>query len=210
MNAVDAGGTLRRVWNRVRAVRWRRGYQRVVRSSFATVPFYRELWALSGRTDPVLVPGKHGVDGGAVRPGALAGRLGDLVPLAGGSAEPDPLRGLGPALAEQVGLAPDALVAVVDPAVPTPPVDLPAGARSCVLDPTGLGGPYSGVLDDVANHLRRGQQVVAVGGDKSLDQLAAALPSTLAHRLTRVPVRAPSPPLRARRLPQSRCRSSCP
>ncbi|WP_309569130.1 hypothetical protein [Actinokineospora sp. UTMC 2448] len=179
------------MWNRVMAMRWRRGYLRVVRSSFATVPFYRELWALSGRTEPEVVPGRTGVDGGAVRAAALAGRVGDLVPLAGGPTEIDPLRGLGPVLAEHLAVTAGTLVAVVDPGTPRPPVDLPAGVRSCVLDPSGLAGPYAGVLDDVADHLRRGGRVVAVGGDKDLDQLAAALPETLAHLVTRVPVRGP-------------------
>lgn len=172
-------------------MRWRRGYLRAVRSSFATVPFYRELWALSGRTDPVLVPGQTGVDGGAVHPSALTGRLGDLVPLAGGPAEIDPLRGLGPVLAEHLRVTPGTLVAVVDPTTPRPPLDLPAGVRSCVLDPAGLTGPYAGVLDEVANQLRRGEPVVAVGGDKDLDQLTTAVPEALAHRVTRVPVRWP-------------------
>jgi hypothetical protein len=179
------------VWNRVRAELWRRGYLRVVRSSFATVPFYRELWALSGRTDPVLVPGRTGVDGGAVRPQDLAGRAGDLVPLAGGSVEVDPLRGLGPVLAEHVGLGRGALVVVVDPTVPKAPLDLCEGVRSCVLDPTGLAGSYAGVLDEVANHLRRADRVVVVGGDKALEQFTAALPEALAHRAVRVPVRGP-------------------
>ncbi|MFC7617124.1 hypothetical protein ACFQV2_30580 [Actinokineospora soli] len=91
-----------------------------MRASFATVPFYRELWALGGRTDPVLVPGRTGVDGGAVRPSALTGRVGDLVPLAGGSAEIDPLRGLGSVLGAHVPLRAGALVVVVDPATPRP------------------------------------------------------------------------------------------
>lgn len=172
-------------------MRWRRGYLRVVRSSFATVPFYRELWALGGHTDPVLLPGKAAVDGGAVVPSALTGRVGDLVPLAGGPADIDPWRGLGPVLAEHLAVTAGALVAVVDPTTPRPPVDLPEGVRSCVLDPAGLGGAYAGVFDEVANHLRRGERVVAVGGDKDLDQLAAALPELLTHRLTRAPVRAP-------------------
>ena len=170
---------------------WRRGYLRVVRSSFAAVPFYRELWALGGRTEPVLVPGRTGVDGGAVPASALAGRAGDLAPLAGGPVEIDPLRGLGPVLAEHLRVRAGALVVVVDAATPRPPVDLPAGVRSCVLDPGGLSGPYAGMLDEVANHLRRGERVVAVGGDKDLDQLAAALPEALVPGLTRAPVRGP-------------------
>ncbi|MGW5052741.1 hypothetical protein [Actinokineospora sp. NPDC004072] len=179
------------MWDRARAMAWRRGYLRVVRSSFATVPFYRELWALGGRTDPVLVPGRTGVDGGAVPAAALDGRVGDLVPLAGGPATIDALRGLGPVLAEHLAVGPGALVVVVDPATPQPPVDLPAGARSCVLDPAGLGGPYAGVLAEVATQLRAGRHVVAVGGDKDLDQLSAALPEALAPRVARAPLRGP-------------------
>lgn len=48
--------------------RWDRAYRRVVRSSFATVPFYRERWALGDR-DPATV-------------GEVESRLDDLVPLA--------------------------------------------------------------------------------------------------------------------------------
>ncbi|WP_154814083.1 hypothetical protein [Actinophytocola xinjiangensis] len=73
---------------------WRVAYRRAVTSAFRTVPLYREVWALSGRTDPVLVPGRTGVDGGAVRSSVVRGRLADLVPLAGGAAVVDPTRGL--------------------------------------------------------------------------------------------------------------------
>jgi hypothetical protein len=75
---------------------WKAAYVRLVRSSFATVPFYREHWALSGRTDPILVSGKEGVNGGAVPAEMLAERLGDLVPLKGGRDTVEPLRDNGP------------------------------------------------------------------------------------------------------------------
>ncbi|WP_018684950.1 hypothetical protein [Actinokineospora enzanensis] len=73
-----------------------------MRSSFATVPFYREHWALSGRTDPTVVPGRTGVDGGAVAWADIAGRVPDLVPLAGGPMRIDPLRGLRTTLPDHV------------------------------------------------------------------------------------------------------------
>jgi hypothetical protein len=63
---------------------WRTDYLRVVRSTFRTVPFYRERWALDGRTDPVVVPGKTGIHGGAVPIADAIRRAADLVPLAGG------------------------------------------------------------------------------------------------------------------------------
>jgi hypothetical protein len=65
---------------------WRADYLRVVRSTFRTVPFYRERWALDGRTDPVVVPGKTGTHGGAVPIAEALRRAADLVPLAGGDA----------------------------------------------------------------------------------------------------------------------------
>lgn len=73
---------------------WRAAYRRAVRSAFRTVPLYRERWALDGRTDPVLVAGRTGADGGAVAAAEIWRRLADVVPLAGGTREPDPLRGV--------------------------------------------------------------------------------------------------------------------
>ena len=78
----------------VRPLLWTPAYRRGVRTAFATVPYYRELWALHGRTDPVVVPGRTGVDAGATPAEVAAGRLPDLVPLRGGSAEVNPYRGL--------------------------------------------------------------------------------------------------------------------
>jgi hypothetical protein len=90
---------------------WRAAYRRVVRSSFATVPFYRYRWALDGRTDPVLVAGRTGTDGGAVHPADVERALVDLIPLAGGRGEADPSRGLGHVLGR---LPAGAVVAVLD------------------------------------------------------------------------------------------------
>jgi hypothetical protein len=73
---------------------WRLAYRRQVTSAFRTVPLYRERWALDGRTDPVLVPGRTGTHGGAVDAKEAQRRLADLVPLAGGPAhDGDDLRG---------------------------------------------------------------------------------------------------------------------
>lgn len=78
---------------------WTMAYHRAVRSAFATVPFYRHRWALSGRTDPIMVDGRTGVHGGAVTAAEIIAHLVDLVPLSGGSTELDPLRGLRSVLA---------------------------------------------------------------------------------------------------------------
>src|SRR4051812_50046789 len=83
------------MWNLGAGVVWRAAYVRAVRSAFATVPFYRERWALDGREDPVVVPGRTGTNGGAAPLAEAVHRLVDLVPLAGGAAPPDPARGLG-------------------------------------------------------------------------------------------------------------------
>ncbi len=64
---------------------WRAAYLRQVRSAFRTVPLYRERWALDGRTDPVLVPGRTGTSGGAIEAKEAARRAADLVPLSGGT-----------------------------------------------------------------------------------------------------------------------------
>ena len=72
---------------------WRARYRRAVASAFRTVPLYRELWALDGRTDPVLVPGRTGRACGAITVDEALHRLADLVPLGGGPAEVDPARG---------------------------------------------------------------------------------------------------------------------
>jgi hypothetical protein len=63
---------------------WRAAYLRQVRSAFRTVPLYRERWALDGRTDPVLVPGRTGTNGGAIEAKEAWRRAADLVPLSGG------------------------------------------------------------------------------------------------------------------------------
>jgi hypothetical protein len=101
-----------------RAGLWRMAYTSAVRSSFATVPLYREHWALDGRTDPVLVPGRTGTDGGAIRPATVAARIADLVPLAGGDTTMDPLRGLERVLHRYLPLSRDRTIVVTTPDSP--------------------------------------------------------------------------------------------
>ncbi|WP_197321942.1 hypothetical protein [Saccharomonospora sp. NB11] len=171
------------------AVLWRRAYRRVVRSAFDTVPFYRERWALDGRTEPTLVPGRTGSVDGATEPEVLRRTVVDLVPLSGGSTRLDPTRGLGHVLPRARDLRTGALVVVVDDAASAPPSDLPRGVRGCVVNPDLLGDADSAVSVEVTNALHRGSQVVAVGGDKELARLASALPESLARRLDRLPRR---------------------
>lgn len=175
--------------SRSAAVRWRRAYRRVVRSAFDTVPFYRERWALDGRTDPTLVPGRTGSLDGATDPETLRRTVVDLVPLSGGSTRFDPVRGLGRVLPRARGPRAGTLVVVVDGHACAPPADLPRGLRGCVVDPDFLGDPDSAVLVEVTNALHRGAPVLAVGGDKELARLSAALPESLARRLDRLPRR---------------------
>lgn len=139
---------------------WRAAYRRVVRSSFATVPHYRHLWALEGRTDPVLVPGRTGTHGGATRPADAERAMVDLVPLAGGRSTVDSSRGIG---------------SVLGP--------LPSGAMVAVLDPD------EDAFAALSATLTMGRVVLAVGTDKQLDRLAGALPAELAARLRRRPLR---------------------
>jgi hypothetical protein len=166
---------------------WGAAYRRVVGSSFATVPFYRYRWAMLGRTDPVLVPGRTGTHGGAVLPAEVESAMVDLVPLAGGDREADPSRGLGSVL----GLLPSgALVALLDGAGVRPPADLPRGARGCVLDPDAVaadGG--STAFAELTAALSRGGAVLAVGTDKNLVRLAGMLPAELTALVARRPVR---------------------
>jgi hypothetical protein len=115
----------------------------------------------------------------------------DLVPLAGGSAEFDPCRGLGPVLANARPAGRGALVAVLDPAVRTPPADLPRGVRGCLLDPESFPSTAlpSTALTELVSTLRRNGKVIAVGPDKALGMLAAALPEDVATRVEAVPHR---------------------
>jgi len=151
---------------------WDAAYRRLVRSSFATVPLYRERWALEGRTDPVVVPGRTGTDGGATAPDVLARRMADLVPLAGGPTTIDPLRGLGSVLQSCLPLPAGTVVAA---SAARPPSDLPRGVRGCLLGP--------GELAELENLARRNRKIVAVATAKELDQLPAAL----ADQVDRVP-----------------------
>ncbi|MCP2169513.1 hypothetical protein [Goodfellowiella coeruleoviolacea] len=170
---------------------WRAAYRRAVRSAFATVPLYRERWALGGRTDPVVVPGRTGTHGGAITAEEAVRKVVDLVPLAGGAASPDPARGLGHVLPLARPPRPGTLVVVVDPAIPRPPTDLPNTLRGCVLDPASLtGGTRPAALDEVVTALRRNGNVTAVGPDEAIAALVAALPEDLAHRVDRLPHRA--------------------
>lgn len=168
------------MWNSLASRWWRAAYLRAVSSAFATVPLYRETWALHGRTDPVLVPGRTGSNGGALAADTVQRRLVDTAPLAGGSTEPDPARGLAGLLTRATGLPSYRLVVVVDADVTHPPTGLPGRSRGCVLHPDAATPTGDGpVLREIADTLRRGERVLAVGEDKNLDALASALPAEL-------------------------------
>ena len=178
------------MWTPAVDARWRAAYRRAVRSAFATVPLYREKWALEGRTDPVLVPGRTGAHGGAVTVEEAVRKMVDLVPLAGGADAPDPARGLGRVLPRARSSTRGTLVAVVDPAIRLPPTDLPRALRGCVLDVESLtGATTSAARDEVLNTLRRNVPVLAVGPEAAIAALLSALPGDLAGRVDRVPHR---------------------
>ena len=166
---------------------WRMAYRQKVTSAFRTVPLYRERWALSGRTDPVVVPGRRGVHSGAIQKGEALRRLADLVPLAGGTALVDSLRGLGPALASRFPFRGGGYVAVLDKTDVLPPSDLPRGVTGCVLDPAVE--PAESTWRALTVALGRDLPVIAVGGEKELAELVAELPEDLAVRLDVVPRR---------------------
>ncbi|MFC4079720.1 hypothetical protein [Amycolatopsis samaneae] len=157
-----------------------------MRSAFATVPFYRERWALDGREDPVLVPGRTGKDGGAAPLPEALHKIVDLVPLAGGTKRPDPGRGLGRVLRTARPPGRDGLVVLLGGDELRPPADLPRGVRGCVTDPD---APAAAVLGEVSAVLRRGHRVLAVGDDKAIVTFTAAVPGDLAHRVEAVPQR---------------------
>lgn len=183
------------MWNSLATRWWHAAYLRGVSSAFATVPLYRETWALRGRTDPVLVPGKTGSNGGALPADEVRRRLVDTAPLAGGSTEPDATRGLAGLLSGATGRHPHRLVVVVDADVTRPPSGLPRGSRGCVLHPdaaTSAGGEP--VVREVIDTLRRGERVLTIGEDKNIDALRSALPAGLGppdrvahHRIDRLP-----------------------
>ena len=105
---------------------WQAGYHRLARSSFATVPLYRELWSpLRGRE-----PGMAGV----IHVDEVVRKLIELVPLSGGDAELNPLRGLGPVLRRVRRLGSGALIVVLgrDGGQPR---DLSRRLRCRLLDP---------------------------------------------------------------------------
>jgi hypothetical protein len=174
------------MWSHGVAALWNAAYRRSVRSAFATVPLYRERWALDGREDPVVVPGKTGHDGGAISAEEVARKLVDLVPLAGGATELDACRGLGAVLRYARPPDPGTVVVVLDPAIRLPPVDLPRGVRGSLLDADSLS---AAALGELTSTLRRNGKVLAVGPDKYLGLLATALPDELAARLVTVPQR---------------------
>lgn len=151
------------------------------------MPLYRERWALSGRTDPVVVPGRHGVHSGAIQKDDALRRLADLVPLGGGTALVETLRGLGPALASRFPLRGGGFVAVLDKMDTRSPSDLPRGVTGCVLDLPA--GPAESAWLTLTAALRRGGPVFAVGTDKQLAELAGELPEELTTRLEVVPNR---------------------
>ncbi|MCR6481352.1 hypothetical protein M8542_00830 [Amycolatopsis sp. OK19-0408] len=166
------------MWNLGAGVWWRAAYVRAVRSAFATVPFYRERWALDGREDPVLVPGRTGTNGGAAPLAEAVHKLVDLVPLAGGAPRTEPARGLGRVLRTARAAGPGSLVVLLGPDGLRPPADLPKGVRGCVADPD---EPSAAVLREVAAVLGRGDRVLAVGDDKAItafteDQRVEAVP----------------------------------
>ncbi|MEU4252229.1 hypothetical protein AB0F15_32900 [Amycolatopsis sp. NPDC026612] len=136
-----------------------------MRSAFATVPFYRERWALDGREDPVVVPGRTGTNGGAAPLAEAVHRLVDLVPLAGGAARPDPARGLGRVLRTARAPGRGSLVVLFGPPDLRPPSDLPKGVRGCVVNPD---EPSASVLRELTSVLNRGHRVLVVGDDKAI------------------------------------------
>ncbi|GHG19784.1 hypothetical protein GCM10017567_42980 [Amycolatopsis bullii] len=172
------------MWNLGAGVVWRAAYVRAVRSAFATVPFYRERWALDGREDPVVVPGRTGTNGGAAPLAEAVHKLVDLVPLAGGAPRPDPARGLGRVLRTARAPGPESLVVLLGPDGLRPPSDLPKGVRGCVADPN---GPGASVLRELTAVLHRGHRVLVVGEDKAITAVTAAVPE--AHRIEAVPHR---------------------
>lgn len=157
------------MWNLGAGVVWRAAYARAVRSAFATVPFYRERWALDGREDPVLVPGRTGTNGGAAPLADAVHQLVDLVPLAGGAQRTEPARGLGRVLRTARRPGPGDLVVLLGPDDLRPPADLPKGVRGCVADPD---APGPSVLREVTAVLDRGHRVFAVGDDKAIAAFA--------------------------------------
>jgi hypothetical protein len=174
------------MWNLGAGVVWRAAYVRAVRSAFATVPFYRERWALDGREDPVLVPGRTGTNGGAAPLAEAVHKLVDLVPLAGGEQRPDPSRGLGRVLRTARPPERGSMIVLLGPDDLRPPSDLPKDVRGCVADPD---APSESVLRELTAVLHRGHRVLVVGDDKAISTFTAGLPDDGAHRVEAVPQR---------------------
>jgi hypothetical protein len=174
------------MWNLGAGTLWRAAYLRTVRSSFATVPLYRERWALDGREDPVVVKGRTGTAGGSIPAAEAVRKLVDLVPLAGGAAGSEPCRGLGRVLRTARPVAAGDVVVVLDSRLPRPPVDLPPGVRGCVLDPESV---VDTALSALVTTLRGNGAVVVVGQDKALAAFPSSLPEEFAGQVVAVPHR---------------------
>ncbi|EHR63720.1 hypothetical protein SaccyDRAFT_4924 [Saccharomonospora cyanea NA-134] len=179
--------------SRSTAVLWHAAYRRTVLAAFNTVPFYRQRWALEGRTEPTLVEGRTGTHDGASHPEELLRVLVDLVPLAGGEAEYDPARGLGQVLPVARRPRSGTLVVIVDREITRPPADLPNGVRGAALHPDLFAGAEeSAVVAELLGALRRRRPVLAVGGDKELSGLISVLPAESSHLVYRLPHRSVS------------------
>ncbi|MBB4905734.1 hypothetical protein [Actinophytocola algeriensis] len=111
----------------------------------------------------------------------------DLVPLEGGTALVETLRGLGPALDARFSFRGTGLVVVLDKPDVLPPHDLPRGVTGCVLDLSA--GPAESAWRALTVALGRAMPVLAVGADKELAALVAELPEDLAIRLDAIPKR---------------------
>ena len=151
-----------------------------MRSSFATVPLYRELWALRGGGEPGAV--------GGITVDEAVRKLGDLVPLAGGDEGLNPLRGFGSVLRLVRRLSAGAFVAVLETGGGEPD-ELPRRVRCRVVDPRAIATEAEPALVEITEALRRNKTVLLVGADRDLTTLAEAMPHDAAARLDRVPAR---------------------
>lgn len=154
--------------------RWEGAYTRVVRSSFNTVPFYRERWALADR-DPVA----------AVE---VEKRPDDLAPIGGGSLAVDPHRGLGHLLRQGGLLGAGTLVGVLGD-VP-PPARIPGVRRARLVALTStdcLPEPIDRRLirlDSLERLASEGRRVAIVAAADDLPELdgAVGIPSYAVRR----------------------------
>lgn len=160
---------------------WHAAYRRAVRSAFATVPLYRERWALDGRTDPDVVSGRRGRAEGATSTGDLMRAVVDLAPLSGGSTDVDPVRGLGKVLPWARPTGGPALVAVLGHPGARPPADLPRGWRGWLV----AAEADDRALAEVGSALDAGRPVLAVGPGKEIDRFVRSVPG--GERMAQVP-----------------------